>query len=376
MKSSPSSRPTSLPIRLLLVGPLPISGDVIGGTKVSFAKMVANFEASDDFDATVVNSSRRVAGRNPIMRLLVNFISLIKVALATWQLSKSADAMIVNYSAGAAFTVGPMFGWIAKRRQIPIVTRLFGGDFGDVYDAASSRQKTRCQNTILQSDLLLLQAQPLCDHFRQLSDTANIQWFPTTRDIGSNLAERNTRPCRKFLFLSQLRPEKGIIEALEASEQLPDGCELSVYGAAMAGMDLRLLDDYPRATYYGELDPTEIEGVMSAHDALLFPSYHDGEGMPGVVVEAMQNGMPVIVADWKFAPELVGHTAGLIIPIKDSGELAGAMAKLASDPELFRRLSEGAVERGDRFRSAFWQRNLESWCLELVTDQQKTAKAA
>ena len=49
-------------IHVLLIGPLPIQGDVIGGTKISFAKLVQHFSESPDFAIEVINISRRLAG--------------------------------------------------------------------------------------------------------------------------------------------------------------------------------------------------------------------------------------------------------------------------------------------------------------------------
>ncbi|MFT5523486.1 MAG: glycosyltransferase involved in cell wall biosynthesis [Pirellulaceae bacterium] len=363
MSNESSTNSTSRPIRLLLVGPMPIEGDVVGGTKISFAKMYGDFSASKEFDVEMINSSRPLVGRGRLGRLWLNLTALVSLMFATWRHSRRADVMIVNYSATAAFAAGPLFWWIAKWRKIPVMTRFFGGDMWDVLQAASRWKQKLAERTFLKSDRLLLQTKQLCDNFAAYPKAS---WFPTTRELPA-CRDRPQRPCRKFLFLSQIRFDKGLTEALEASNALPRDCSLSIYGGVKPGMELPSFEGYEKATYYGEAMADEVLPILDDHDVMLFLSYCATEGIPGVVIEALQNGMPVIVADWRHAPEIVGHhVGGIVVPPQATAEVREAMLELVHDPDRFQELGKGARQQGDLYRSSFWHGQLEDWCRELT----------
>jgi glycosyltransferase involved in cell wall biosynthesis len=79
-------------------------------------------------------------------------------------------------------------------------------------------------------------------------------------------------------------------------------------------------------------------------DLLVFPSDRDGEGMPGVLIEAGLCGLPVVATRVAGAATVVadGET-GVLVPVGDRRRLAAATAELVVDPA--RRLAMGAKAR-------------------------------
>ena len=69
------------------------------------------------------------------------------------------------------------------------------------------------------------------------------------------------------------------------------------------------------------------------------------EGIPVSLIEAMAAGIPVVSTMTGSIPELLEGNAGLLIPQKDPGALAGAMASLLTDPELYDQLSRNGRAR-------------------------------
>ena len=72
----------------------------------------------------------------------------------------------------------------------------------------------------------------------------------------------------------------------------------------------------------------------------------DKEGIPGTIVEAMAMGLPVVATRHAGIPEMVLHQiTGVIVPERDTRELADALVKLIDDPVLRRKLGNAGIER-------------------------------
>lgn len=70
----------------------------------------------------------------------------------------------------------------------------------------------------------------------------------------------------------------------------------------------------------------------------------DKDGIPTALLEAMACGLPVVTTDSGSIPEAISHGVdGWIVPQRDPVALADAIARLARDPELCRKLGEAAA---------------------------------
>jgi glycosyltransferase involved in cell wall biosynthesis len=139
---------------------------------------------------------------------------------------------------------------------------------------------------------------------------------------------------------------KGIVHALRAltSDRVPTQVRLDVIGT---GPLLDALQDEARAL--GVADRVRFHGFQRdildwiAHlDALLMPSLH--EGLPYTLLEAMSLGVPVIASRvGGLAEVLEQERTALLVEVGDAAGLADALARLAGDPGLGRRLGEAAA---------------------------------
>lgn len=351
-----------IPIRLLLIGPLPIEGDVLGGAKVSFSKLVHDFSASEDFDVKVVCTSRPLAKRRAAIRAVINLWAIVRVIGQMAVNVTRCDLVMFNVSSGGGMRLGPAVWGISKLCRRPLVVRVFGGALSEAYDADYGVFRWLARKTWLKSERLLLQTRALCDRFK---GCPGLRWLPTSRDVPRTFRPRNA-VCRRFLFLGHVRRAKGVLEALSASEELPEGCSLAFYGSLTPEVDVSLFDRYANASYCGRVEPEEVHAVLQEHDALVFPTYYEAEGVPGAIVEAMQSGLPVVASNWKAIPEVVGDgVGGMLVEPRDRESLAIAMGRLAQDAELYQQLSQGARRQGEGFRSEHWQVKIEGWCREV-----------
>jgi len=88
----------------------------------------------------------------------------------------------------------------------------------------------------------------------------------------------------------------------------------------------------------------DVPALMHAIDVFAMPSIWEGFGL--VLLEAMAAGRPIVASRVATIPEVVvdGET-GLLVPAGDPVALADALAQLAHDPALARRLGEAGRER-------------------------------
>jgi glycosyltransferase involved in cell wall biosynthesis len=107
---------------------------------------------------------------------------------------------------------------------------------------------------------------------------------------------------------------------------------------------LRALGLRDRVRLIGLVDPDRVASYLNGFDMLVHASRW--EGLPRAVVQALLMRVPAISFDNDGAPEVVvpGET-GLLVRFGDVGALSGAIAQLADDAALRKRLGEEGRKR-------------------------------
>lgn len=90
----------------------------------------------------------------------------------------------------------------------------------------------------------------------------------------------------------------------------------------------------------------DMPALLSGAIGLVFPSLHEGFGLP--IVEAFACGCPVITSDCSSMPEVAGQAAILVNPL-DEGVISEAMTRLASESGLREELISRGAERACAF---------------------------
>ena len=340
--------------RVLLIGPMPpaapTAANPVGGAAVNFAETTRQLQQRG-FDLEVVDITRPRVNLHRWRRWRNNLGTVLRVICRIIRRVRHNEVVFLNMASGKAWLLASCIWVICTWERRPLVLRLFGGDFADIYHSYTRLVRWLSDRTYMQCALVFVQTQEILSHFY---DRANMRWFANTRDLRPPTVECR-KTVRRLLFVSQLRTEKGLAESLEACRDLPADCHLNVYGPRMANTDFSLFDGNDRATYSGVLSPSEVPQVLAQHDVLLLPSYFDSEGYPGIILEALQCGKPVISTWWKSIPEVVEHEkSGLLVEPRSAPAVKDAILRLLRDPELYQSLCSGARARGEFFRSGVW----------------------
>ncbi|HNR11855.1 MAG TPA: glycosyltransferase [Thermodesulfobacteriota bacterium] len=149
-----------------------------------------------------------------------------------------------------------------------------------------------------------------------------------------------------FLMVTSIRPVKNIAASLNAfaalESDLPDAL-LVLIGPVMDSEEgARILEQGKRLRqfrYLGSQPPSVVRDFMAASQVLLNTSYN--EGMPGAVLEAMAEGLPVIASAVSGNRVVVQeNSTGLLFSLERQDQLQQAISLLAVDAPLRRRLGE------------------------------------
>lgn len=159
-----------------------------------------------------------------------------------------------------------------------------------------------------------------------------------------------------LLFVGRLRLRKGVEVLLQALHRLATAhpsARLLIAGDGehRAALEARCVELGLRGQvrFLGRCRAGEVRDLMSRASALVVPSIY--EGMPLVILEAMEASLAVVASSVSGIPEVVDYETGWLVPAEDSAALAAALGEVLSDPqEARRRGSEGRGRLERKFR--------------------------
>lgn len=146
--------------------------------------------------------------------------------------------------------------------------------------------------------------------------------------------ESTPGPAPRILFVGHLSEQKGVVDLLDASDQLlAAGIEhrLVLAGANRLSPDqtARLRADHVH--WLGPVAPARMPATYQGADVFCLPSHW--EAMPLAVLEAMASGLPVVASRVGQVPDMVDHgTTGLVTDPHRPDLLAADLAQLIRQP--------------------------------------------
>ena len=121
--------------------------------------------------------------------------------------------------------------------------------------------------------------------------------------------------------------------------------------------------------FLGHIDDHDLVPVLSGARAFVFPSLHEGFGIP--VLEAMACGVPVLAARAGALPEVVGD-AGLLLPLGDAHPWIAALNLILGDPTTAESMRLKGLERSKRYTWRLCAQRVVQTYIELLAAAGKT----
>lgn len=111
---------------------------------------------------------------------------------------------------------------------------------------------------------------------------------------------------------------------------------------------------------------SDVPELLRSSDVFVFTSRSEGEGLPGVLIEAALSGLPIVTTDVPGARDVVDDgVTGYVVPEPPSHDLAKRVAQLVDDRSLRQRMgAAGRARAEERFTlqatSGMWRELLTS----------------
>lgn len=185
-------------------------------------------------------------------------------------------------------------------------------------------------------------------------DGAHNLYRPHTEEEKAAIRTRFTGGNPYLIFISTILKRKNLANLLLAFDRVkdmePGNLKLIVVGSKVWWQD-ELAEAYNNMRHRddvimpGHVDPEELSALLSAAEALVYPSYFEGFGIP--ILEAMYAETAVIASNTTSMPE-VGGEAALYINPSSVDDIVHAIKQL-SNPQLRQQL----IEEGRRQRTKF-----------------------
>lgn len=211
---------------------------------------------------------------------------------------------------------------------------------------------------------ILVQGESMADSLKRQGLT-NVFFIPNSKYIDYTPIRTNKLDgVIHFVFLSRLEKYKGCDEIIQASDILRDmgydgKYDISFYGKTMDEPDyyklfIKRIEQHPEIKYLGPINLRDMKNYneLVKYDVMLFPTFWNGEGFPGVVIDALIAGIPIIASDWNLNKEVIddGDT-GWIVPVHDFQALAEKMKYIIDNPQILETMSSKCLKKAAYYDS-------------------------
>lgn len=173
-------------------------------------------------------------------------------------------------------------------------------------------------------------------HALEIRGLSNVFVMPNCKELNiiENIQEQNGKTLKLVTF-SRIMKEKGIEYAIDAVKRANEivGRQLfflDIYGQ-VDSMQIEWFNDVKRnmpsyVKFKGLIPFDKSTEVLKDYHALLFPTYYEGEGFAGTLIDGFAAGLPSITSDWRYNKEIVKNKRnGLLVPVHDVVALSNAI---------------------------------------------------
>ncbi len=342
---------------ILFVGPIP---PPIGGSPLTVQAMLEELTSYPSIRVMLINTSpgldvrKKMTGFN-FEKVWRSILILPQYIGRIWY----CDSVLVFANDLFAITLVPLLLFIAKLFRKPFYLKPVGAGLDLFINAQKKPLREYLLYVLRCADGILTQTRLLKEDLSKLGCT-KVHYLPGCRSMPAITLDPKRRTLEfRLIFLGHITRLKGPLVLLEALKTVSEICDENIVCDFYGPIHDEIRDEFlselksvPNAHYCGVAEAGTGPQLIAQYDALILPTYYDTEGHPGVLIEAMHAGVPVISTQVRTFPELVTNGVnGFLVPTQDSHFLAAAIILFAADPSLRKKMGEANHLKGQEFRA-------------------------
>lgn len=281
--------------------------------------------------------------------------ALIKIIVKIYAVLKKHDDIIMLPAHNGVLIFSPLLSFFNKFTKKNLHYIVIGGWLPEYLD------KHKITAKLLKNNFRGIYAETsgMKDKLQRIS-FENVVVMPNCKHL--NIVENpidKKDAIFKLCTFSRVMKEKGIEDAINAVTQINEEagrtiCTLDIFGqvdSSYAHSFGTMKENFPEYINYGGLiEYSKSTEVLKEYYALLFPTFYDGEGFAGTIIDAFAAGIPVIASDWRYNAEVVEHMkTGLIYPHKNVDELKKSILTLFNNTTLVQKMKENCVKEAKNY---------------------------
>jgi len=298
---------------LLLIGPRANKQDPsnTGGIIVLFENLLSQCEIMH-LNFKIIDTNKSNYSNKLFAFTSILFYSIINIP--------KSSHISLHGTANDYVLIAPFIIFFSKLFGKKVSLRKFAGNFDVLYDNSAYIKKKLIDYVLKNSDTNFFETKYLVEKFKPLNK--HTYWFPNVRVKPT--VKREGVYKKRFIFLGQVKEEKGVKEILEVSNLLDDSYTFDIYGKLFENME-SINFNKCKAKYKGSLNPEDVQKTLCQYDVLLLPTFWKGEGYPGVIIEALSIGLLIIATNLKGIKEMVDDSSSVLMEPKSVEQLKEAI---------------------------------------------------
>lgn len=223
----------------------------------------------------------------------------------------------------------------------------------------------RLKNKLSKFDGIYVETHTMVNSLKKLG-LNNTIYFPNFKRL--NIIENNsliytTEEPYKLCTFSRVMKEKGIEDAIEAVKSVNNEFGRVVFTLDIYGqIDEKYIEkfegfqeSFPEyISYKGVVEANESVNVLKNYFVLLFPTYYEGEGFAGTIIDAFASGVPVVASNWRYNSEIIqDQLDGLIFESKNVDKLKEELINIKKNPAIINSMRENCLNRAKEYSPEF-----------------------
>ena len=259
---------------------------------------------------------------------------LIPVLFGTVGIFLSCRVCVMLPAQNGIKIFAPLFSFLKRVFRKRIYYAVIGGWLPSLIEG-----KDKLVSSLLRFDGIFVETETMKSALESMGfeNVTVLPNFKRLNMIDNSAVEREVVAPYKLCTFSRVSREKGIetaVSAVTAANKAigSDAFSLDIYGQVDGGYAEAfesLKSRFPEYIRYGGMVPFEKSTeVLADYSCLLFPTFYNGEGFAGTLIDAFASALPVIASDWKYNPEIVDDEVGIIFKAGDEQDLCRVLLEV------------------------------------------------